>query len=129
MATIIGRFTFFLTCMCLLDRNVMAAISRAAFSGQAISLAVAAANPRGDQYADQCTGADIGAQIMDCQSRLPTGTNGYKAGMIVLPNTLTEPNERKWSTPVTLGPGVNLSGQGLFASKFVCTVAGSLSDA
>jgi|GEM_PF-4293210 len=72
-------------------------------------------------YADQCSGNDIGARIMDCQNLLPSNSFGYKLGTIVLPNTSTEPAQRNWSTPVILGPGVNLTGQGMFASSFSCS--------
>jgi hypothetical protein len=75
-------------------------------------------------YADQCSGTDIGAKIMSCQSSLPTATSGYKVGTIILPNTSSEPALATWSTAVVLGPGVNLTGQGLWGSSFNCTVAG-----
>jgi hypothetical protein len=75
-------------------------------------------------FADSCPGQDISAQIMSCQAQLPTSTGGYKVGTIILPNTSEEPNEAAWKSTVVLGPGVNLQGQGLFASSFQCTVAG-----
>ena len=97
-------------------------------SGSASAWAQAAAdapNPSdGYEYADRCEGHDAGAQIMNCMSRLPADKHGYRAGTIILPNTIKEPAEADWSTPVVLGPGVNLRGQGLFASSFHCTVAG-----
>ena len=77
-------------------------------------------------YADQCPGSknDIGSKIMGCLSSgmIPTSTDGLKVGTIVLPNTAAEPNLASWATPVVLGPGVNLLGQGLLASYFECTV-------
>ncbi len=78
----------------------------------------------GYEFAERCTGPDAGAKIMDCLKRLPTAPNGYKVGTIMLPNTAAHPADAAWSTPVVLGPGVNLIGQGLFASSFNCTVAG-----
>jgi hypothetical protein len=77
-------------------------------------------------YADQCPGSksDIGAKIMGCLSSgmIPTSADGLKVGTIVLPNTASEPGLATWATPVRLGPGVNLLGQGLLASYFECTV-------
>lgn len=77
-------------------------------------------------YADQCPGSksDIGAKIMGCLSSgmIPRAADGLQVGTIVLPNTAAEPNLATWATTVTLGPGVNLLGQGLLASYFECTV-------
>jgi hypothetical protein len=77
-------------------------------------------------YADQCPGSknDIGDKIMGCFSSgvIPTAADGLRVGTIVLPNTAAEPGLAIWATPVTLGPGVNLKGQGLLASYFECTV-------
>jgi hypothetical protein len=77
-------------------------------------------------YADECPGSrnDIGAKIMGCFSSgmIPTAADGLRVGTIVLPNTAAEPGLATWATPVTLGPGVNLEGQGLLASYFECTV-------
>ena len=79
-------------------------------------------------YADHCAGSDIGAKINACVALLPVTTkefqSGYRAGTIILPNTVAEPAMARWSTPVVLGPGVNLAGQGLFASYFFCAVDG-----
>ena len=74
-------------------------------------------------YADRCPGADIGTKINSCLMALPTNAAGYKVGTIILPNTLSEPSMTLWSAVVTLGPGVNLTGQGMFASSFVCTIS------
>lgn len=73
-------------------------------------------------YADTCAGSDIGAKIMSCRNSLPLA-NGYHVGTIILPNTAAETSLQQWSTAVILGPGVNLTGQGLFASSFSCTVS------
>ena len=87
-----------------------------------------AASIGGILYADRCAGSDIGAKINSCVALLPVTTkefqSGYKAGTIILPNTVSEPDMDQWATPVVLGPGVNLEGQGLFASYFHCTVNG-----
>ena len=77
-------------------------------------------------YAEQCPGPknDIGAKIMGCVSSgmIPTAADGLQVGTIVLPNTAAEPSLATWATPVSLGPGVGLMGQGLLASYFECTV-------
>jgi len=77
------------------------------------------------------TGYDIGALIKACLSSgmIPTAHDGLQVGTIVLPNTsvpLTKggsPPNWVWATPVVLGPGVSLLGQGLLASYFECTVS------
>lgn len=73
-----------------------------------------------------CSGSDIGAWINAAISALPTGAvsgpnygnNGYKIGTVELPNA----NGMTWSTPVRIGPGTNLIGQGKF-SIFTCTAS------
>lgn len=76
------------------------------------------------------TGYDVGALINACLSSgmIPTASDGLQVGTILLPNT-SVPNNGSvpawvWATPVVLGPGVNLTGQGLLASYFECTVSG-----
>lgn len=77
------------------------------------------------------TGYDIGALIKACLSSgmIPTAHDGLQVGTILLPNTsvpLTKggsPPNWVWATPVVLGPGVSLVGQGLLASYFECTVS------
>ena len=74
-----------------------------------------------------CLGSDIGAWISAAVSELPEGTvsgpnygnAGYRIGTIELPNA----NGMTWSTPVRIGPGTNLIGQGKF-SMFTCTATG-----
>lgn len=73
----------------------------------------------GEAHADRFPGGDMGAKITNAAASLPTGYLGYKVGTIILPNSTTT----VWSTPVVLGPGVNIVGQGKFSSNFVCTVA------
>jgi hypothetical protein len=78
------------------------------------------------------TGYDVGALINACLSSgmIPTAPDGLRVGTIALPNTsvpLTKggsPPNWVWATPVVLGPGVNLIGQGLLASFLECTVSG-----
>jgi hypothetical protein len=73
-----------------------------------------------------CSGSDIGAWINAAVSALPTGSLagpnygnlGYQIGTIELPNG----NGTVWSTPVRIGPGTNLIGQGKF-SLFTCSVS------
>ncbi len=48
------------------------------------------------------------------------GNLGYRIGTIELPHA----DGMIWSTPVTIGPGTNLVGQGKFSSIFACTYAG-----
>jgi len=83
-------------------------------------------------YADQCPGPsnDIGAKIMGCvtppppshTAMIPTAADGLQVGTIILPNTAKEPALARWATPVVLGPGISLMGQGPLASYFECTV-------
>jgi len=77
-------------------------------------------------YADQCSGADMGARINSCVALLPTVSSGYKVGTIILPNTTSNPSMTVWSTTAVLGPGVNLLGQGVLASAFTCTATSCL---
>lgn len=73
-----------------------------------------------------CSGSDIGGWINAALSALPTGSLagpnygnlGYRIGTIELPNA----NGTIWSTPVRIGPGTNLIGQGKF-SLFTCSVS------
>jgi hypothetical protein len=73
-----------------------------------------------------CSGSDIGAWINAAVSALPAGVvsgpnysnAGYRVGTIELPNA----NGMIWSTPVTIGPGTNLVGQGKLSS-FSCTAS------
>lgn len=65
-----------------------------------------------------CSGSDIGAWINAATANLPT-VGGYKTGTILLPNA----NGTTWSTPVVIGPGTNLLGQGSLASSFSCKVS------
>lgn len=74
-------------------------------------------------YADTCPGTDIGMKINSCAALLPL-SGGYHVGTIMLPNTSNDIADASWATTVHLGPGVNLTGQGLLASSFHCTVAG-----
>ena len=74
-------------------------------------------------YADKCPGTDIGMKINSCAAKLPL-SGGYHVGTIVLPNTSNDTADASWATTVHIGPGVNLTGQGLLASSFHCTVAG-----
>ena len=74
-------------------------------------------------YADKCTGTDIGMKINTCAASLPL-SGGYHVGTIILPNTSSDTASATWATTVHIGPGVNLTGQGLLASSFHCTVAG-----
>jgi hypothetical protein len=72
-----------------------------------------------------CSGSDIGAWINAAVSALPVGAvsglnlgnAGYRVGTIELPNA----NGMIWATPVRIGPGTNLIGQGKLSS-FTCTV-------
>jgi hypothetical protein len=73
---------------------------------------IGAGNPQG--YA----GRDIGAWINAAVSTLPLA-GGYRVGTVVLPNSAGT----TWATPVTIGPGTNLIGQGKMASNFSCTVS------
>lgn len=78
------------------------------------------------------TGYDIGALINACLSSgmIPTATDGLQVGTILLPNTSVPRTKGGslpnwvWATPVVLGPGVNLVGQGLLATYIECTVGG-----
>jgi hypothetical protein len=74
-------------------------------------------------YADKCPGTDIGMKINACAAKLPI-SGGYHVGTIILPNTSNDTADAVWATTVHIGPGVNLTGQGLLASSFHCTVAG-----
>jgi hypothetical protein len=73
-----------------------------------------------------CAGSDIGAWINAAVAALPIGVvsgpnfgnSGYKIGTIELPSA----NGMVWSTPVTIGPGVDLIGRGKF-SIFNCSVS------
>lgn len=77
-------------------------------------------------------GYDIGALINSCLNTgmIPTATDGLQVGTILLPNTSVpstkggSPPNWIWGTPVVLGPGVNLVGQGLLATYIECTVSG-----
>src|ERR1700761_53646 len=74
-------------------------------------------------YAEQCPGKDIGVKINNCATKLPL-SGGYHVGTIILPNTSSDTADASWQTTVHIGPGVNLTGQGLLASNFHCSVAG-----
>ena len=74
-------------------------------------------------YADKCAGSDIGMKINSCAALLPL-SGGYHVGTIILPNTSNDTADASWATTVHIGPGVNLTGQGLLASSFHCTASG-----
>lgn len=75
-------------------------------------------------YASQCSGADIGAKIQDCWSKLPIDpTEGHHIGTIILPNTKVDTADATWSTTVHISSGVSLIGTGITTSVFNCTAS------
>jgi hypothetical protein len=96
--------------------NAQAAFSTA--TGMIYAGACGIANP--PSWCPRLSSVDVASWITAAVTQCPSGYGGFIACTILLPVG----NDIPWRSTVHLGPGVNLVGQGKFASVFRCTVAG-----